>query len=59
MAEGEGLAEVRTSLLAMVLPVLAVLAGAVNILNGLGCEHPQLTVLVAGLFAGGVVAVLA
>ena len=48
----------RMSPLAMALGVLIVAAGAVNILNGLGYEHPQFMVLAAGLFAVGVIAIL-
>jgi len=45
--------------LAMATPVFIVAAGAVNILDGLGYEHPQFMVLAAGLFAGGVIAIFA
>jgi hypothetical protein len=41
----------------MAIAVLIVAAGAVNILSGIGCEHPQFMVLAAGLFAGGVIAI--
>lgn len=43
---------------AIILGVAILSAGAVNILNGIGYEHPQLMVLAAGLFAGVVVAFL-
>lgn len=44
--------------LGTVMAVLLVAAGAVNILNGLGYEHPQIMVLSAGLLAAALVAVL-
>ncbi|MGT2479557.1 hypothetical protein ACU4GR_13250 [Methylobacterium oryzae CBMB20] len=37
--------------------VFIVAAGAVNILTGIGYEHPQFMVVAAGLFADGVVAI--
>lgn len=43
--------------LAIGMGIFIVAAGAVNILNGIGYEHPQFMVLVAGLFAGGVIAI--
>ena len=46
-----------TPLLAIAIPVLIVAVGAVNILHGIGYEHPQFMVLAAGLSAGGVVAI--
>ena len=42
----------------MILGVVVASAGAVNILIGLGYEHPEFMVLAAGLFAGGVVSIL-
>lgn len=42
----------------MAIPFFIVAAGAVNVLNGIGYEHPQLMVIAAALVAGGVVGVL-
>ncbi len=44
--------------LGTVIAVLLAAAGAVNIVNGLGYEHPQFVVLSAGLLAAALVAVL-
>lgn len=48
----------RSPRTAIILGVVVLSVGAVNVLNGIGYEHPQLMVLAAGLFAGGVVGFL-